>query len=140
LTINIKTLTFDSKFKTSKLIKQLKYLIALFLAFGLMVNDGTLETRSNSVEYYQFSNVIVSAEWKTSHSKLYIFNQATAAKTAISIPFTYLQFAAIYGLQIKVLVKLTAQMYQKVRSFTMQHLFLNEMISSRNALNSFHIA
>lgn len=140
MTINIKTHTFDSKFKTSKLIKQLKYLIALFLAFGLMVNDGTLETRSNAVEYYQFSNAIVSSEWKTSSSKLYIFNQATAVKTAISIPFTYLQFVAIYSLQIKVLVKLRAQLYQKASSFIMQHHFLNEIITSTNSLNSLYIA
>jgi hypothetical protein len=122
------------------LIKQLKYLIALFLAFGLMVNDGTLETKSNQVEYYQFSNAIVSSEWKTSRSKLYVYNQATAVKIAISIPFTYLQFAAIYSLQIKVLVKLRTQLYQKVSSFTLQHLFLNEITISTKSLNSLYIA
>ncbi|SDX38525.1 hypothetical protein [Flavobacterium degerlachei] len=122
------------------MIKQLKYLIALFLAFGLMVNDGTLETKSNQVEYYQFSNAIVSSEWKTSRSKLYVYNQATAVKIAISIPFTYLQFAAIYSLQIKVLVKLRTQLYQKVSSFTLQHLFLNEITISTKSLNSLYIA
>ena len=100
-----------------------------------MVNDGTLETRSNQVEYYQFSSAIVSSEWKTSRSKLYVFNQATALKTVISIPLTYLQFAAIYSLQIKVLVKLRAQLYQKTSSFIMQHLFVNDMITSTNSLN-----
>jgi hypothetical protein len=122
------------------LINQLKYLIALFLAFGLMVNDGTLETRSNQVEYYQFSNAIVSSEWKTSRSKLYVYNQATAVKTVISIPYTYLQFAAIYSLRIKVLVKLRARIHQKVSSFITQHLFINEMITSTNSLNSLYIA
>lgn len=122
------------------MINQLKYLIALFLAFGLMVNDGTLETRSNQVEYYQFSNAIVNSEWKTSRSKLYVYNQATAVKTVISIPYTYLQFAAIYSLQIKVLVKLRARIYQKVSSFITQHLFINEMITSTNSHNSLYIA
>ncbi|WP_040473744.1 hypothetical protein [Flavobacterium frigoris] len=140
MTINIKTHTFDSKFKTSKLIKQLKYLIALFLAFGLMVNDGTLESQSNQVEYYQFSNPIVSSQWKTYRSKLYDFNQATAVKTVISIPFTYLQFAAIYSLQIKVLVKLRVKLYQKASSFIMQHLFISEMMTSTNSLNRLYIA
>lgn len=105
-----------------------------------MVNDGTLETKSNQVEYYQFSNAIVSSEWKTSRSKLYVYNQATAVKIAISIPFTYLQFAAIYSLQIKVLVKLRTQLYQKVSSFTLQHLFLNEITISTKSLNSLYIA
>jgi hypothetical protein len=122
------------------LIKQLKYLIALFLAFGLMVNDGTLETRSNSVEYYQFSNAILSNEWKISRSKLYVFNQVTAVKTVVLIPFNYLQFAAIYSLQIKILVKFRAKIYQKVSSFTMQHLFLNEIMTCINSLNSLYIA
>jgi hypothetical protein len=122
------------------LIKQLKYLIALFLAFGLMVNDGTLETRSNSVEYYQFSNAILSNEWKISRSKIYVFNQVTAVKTVVLIPFNYLQFAAIYSLQIKILVKFRAKIYQKVSSFTMQHLFLNEIMTCINSLNSLYIA
>lgn len=122
------------------MINQLKYLIAFFLAFGLIVNDGTLETRSNQVEYYQFSNAIVSSEWKTSRSKLYVYNQATAAKTVISIPLTYLQFAAIYSLRIKVLVKLRARIHQKESSFIMQHLFINEMITSTNSLKSLYIA
>lgn len=122
------------------MIKQLKYLIALFLAFGLMVNDGTLETRSNSVEYYQFSNAILSNEWKISRSKLYVFDQVTAVKTVVLIPFNYLQFAAIYSLQIKILVKFRAKIYQKVSSFTMQHLFLNEIMTCINSLNSLYIA
>lgn len=105
-----------------------------------MVNDGALETRSNQVEYYQFSNAIFSIEWKISRSKLYVYNQATVVKTVISILFTYLQFAAIYNLQIKLLVKLRAQLYQKASSFIIQHLFINEMITSTNSLNSLYIA
>ena len=140
MTINLKILIFKFKFKTSKLIKQLKYLIALFLAFGLMENDGTLESQSNSVEYYQFSNEIVSNEWSISRSKLYAFNQINAVKTAISIPFTNLQFAASYSHQIKVLVKLRVQLYQKASSFIMQHLFINEMINSKNSLKNLYIA
>jgi len=105
-----------------------------------MVNEGALESLSNQVEYYQFSNAIISSEWKTSRSKLYVYNQATAAKTVISIPFTYLQFAAIYSLKIKVLVKLRAQLYQKASSFITQHLFINEMTTSTNSLNSLYIA
>jgi hypothetical protein len=105
-----------------------------------MVNDGTLETRSNSVEYYQFSNAILSNEWKISRSKIYVFNQVTAVKTVVLIPFNYLQFAAIYSLQIKILVKFRAKIYQKVSSFTMQHLFLNEIMTCINSLNSLYIA
>lgn len=105
-----------------------------------MVNDGALEFRSNSAEYYQFSNAIVSSEGKTSRSKLYNFNQATAIKTAISIPFTYLLFADSYSLKIPVLFKTRTKLFQKASSFIKQHHFLNEIITSRNSLKSLYIA
>lgn len=122
------------------MIKHLKYLLSLFLVFGLMVNDGVLDSRSNSVEYYQFSNAIVSSEWKTSRSKLYVFNLVNAVKTAISIPFTYLQFAIIYSLRIPILFKLRTELYQKVRSLIGQHLFINERITSANSYTILYIA
>ena len=105
-----------------------------------MVNDGVLDSRSNSVEYYQFSNAIVSSEWKTSRSKLYVFNLVNAVKTAISIPFTYLQFAIIYSLRIPILFKLRTELYQKVRSLIGQHLFINERITSANSYTILYIA
>ena len=105
-----------------------------------MVNDGVLESRSNSVEYYQFSNAIVSSEWKTSRFQLYVFNLVNAVKTVISIPFKYLQFATIYSLTIPVLFKLRTYVYQKVSSFIKQQLFLNEKISSTNSYTILYIA
>lgn len=106
-----------------------------------MANDGVLDSQSNSADYYQFSNATVGRQPRYSRSKLYVFNQTNASeKTAFPILITYLQFAAIYSLQINVLVKLRAQFYQKVSSFIMQRLFLNEMITSRNSLNSLYIA
>ena len=120
--------------------KHLKYLLSLFLAFGLMVNDGVLESRSNSVEYYQYSNAIVSSEWKTSRSKLYVFNLVNAIKTAISIPFKHLQFAASYSLTVPVLFKLRTSLYQKVSSFILQYLFINEKITSTNSYTILYIA
>ncbi|WP_369766142.1 hypothetical protein [Flavobacterium sp. WC2429] len=120
--------------------KHLKYLLSLFLAFGLIVNDGVLESRSNSVEYYQYSNAIVGSEWKTSRSKLYVFNLVNAIKTAISIPFKYLRFATSYSLTIPVLFKLRTQVYQKVSSFIEQQLFINEKSTSTNSYTILYIA
>ncbi|UQD55140.1 hypothetical protein [Flavobacterium sp. K5-23] len=121
--------------------KYLKYLISLFLAFGLMVNDGALEFQSNAADYYQFSNAIVNNEWNTSRSKLYVFNQTnTSEKTAFLIPFSFLQFAASYSLKIPVLFKLRTLLYQKISSFTMQRLFINEMITARNSYTNLYIA
>ncbi|WP_152556939.1 hypothetical protein [Flavobacterium sp. 83] len=114
--------------------KHLKYLISLFLAFGLMVNDGALDSQSNSVDYYQFSNVILRRELNDKGSKLYVFNQTNSTgETSFLFHLIYLQFQDSYSLQIPVLLKLQTLLYQKINSFTAQHLFVNEMITSRNS-------
>lgn len=121
--------------------KYLKYLISLFLAFGLMANDGVLDSQSNSADYYQFSNLILRRELNDKGSKLYTFNQVNSfEKTAFLFSATYLKFQDIYNLQIQVLLKLQTLLYQKISSFTTQHLFVNEMITSRNSYKSLYTA
>ncbi|WP_192501364.1 hypothetical protein [Flavobacterium sp. PL002] len=122
------------------MIKQLKYLIALFLAFGLMVNDGALVSPINSVEYYQFSNAIVSSDAKTARSKTIYFKQILAVQSVFSIPITYLQFAISYSLNVLDILKTRTQLFQKITSSIAQNLFLNETLNSRNALSSLYIA
>ena len=121
--------------------KHLKYLISLFLAFGLMVNDGTLNSSSNSADYYQFSNAILRSEFNYKGSKLYAFNKINSSeKTPFLFQLAFLQFKDVYGLQIKALLKLQTLLYQKVSSFTAQHIFINEMITSRNSYKSLYTA
>jgi hypothetical protein len=123
------------------LTKYLKYLISLFLAFGLMVNDGTLDSPSNAADYFQFSNLIISRESNHKGSKLYFFNQTnTSEKRAFLIPFNFLQLAASYSLTILVFFKFRTLIYQTISSFTMQRLFINEMITSRNSYTNLYIA
>jgi hypothetical protein len=127
------------------LIKYSKYLISLFLVFSLTVNDCTTDSRSNSrsnsVDYYQYSNIILSRELNYTDSKLYVFNQFNSSKNA-SFPFllTYVNFKDVYSLEIQVLLKLRTLLYQKVSSFVAQHIFVNEMIASKNSCNSLYIA
>jgi hypothetical protein len=121
--------------------KYLKYLISLFLAFGLMVNDGALDSQSNSVDYYQFSNVILRREWNYKGSKLYVFDQVNPAeKTSFLFQLAYLQFQDSFSLKIRVLQKLQTLLYQKVSSFASQYIFINEMIPSRNSYKSLYTA
>ncbi len=121
--------------------KYFKYLLSLFLAFGLMVNDGTLDAPSNSPDYYQFSNVILRRELNCKGSKLYVFHQIKSAeKTSFLFQLVFLQFQDSYNLQIPVLLKLQTLLYQKVRSFAIQHIFINEMITSRNSYKSLYTA
>ena len=121
--------------------KYLKYLLSLFLAFGLMVNDGALDAPSNSADYYQFSNVILRRKLNHKGSKLYVFHQINSAeKTAFLFQLAFLKFLDSYNLQIPVLLKLQTLLYQKVRSFAMQHIFINQMITSRNSYKSLYTA
>ena len=121
--------------------KYLKYLLSLFLAFGLMVNDGALDSTSNSVDYYQFSSVILRRESNYKDSKLYAFNTINSSKkTAFLFQLAFLQFQNSYSLQIPVLLKSQTLLYQKVKLFAMQHIFINEMITSRNSYKSLYTA
>jgi hypothetical protein len=106
-----------------------------------MVNDGALDSRSNSADYYQFSNVILRRELNYKGSKLYVFNQINSAeKTAFLFQLVYLQFQDSFSLQIPVLLKLQTLLYQKVSSFASQYIFINEMITSRNSYKSLYTA
>jgi hypothetical protein len=123
------------------LIKYSKYLISLFLVFSQMVNDCTIDSQSHSVDYYQYSNVILRRELNFTDSKLYVYNQFNSAKKAsFSILLTSLRLAAVCSLQIRVLQKLQTFLYQKVSSFVMQQLFMNEVIVSKNCCKSLYIA
>ena len=121
--------------------KCLKYLISLFLAFGLIANDGALDSQSNPADYYQFSNVILRKELKYKGSKLCAFHKANPSeKTSFLFHLVYLQFQDSCSLQITVLLKLQTLLYQKVSSFASQYVFINEMITSRNSYKSIYTA
>jgi hypothetical protein len=122
------------------LIKQLKYLIALFLAFGLMVNDGALVSSIEAIEYYQFSNAIANSDAKTARAKTVHFKQVLGVQAVLTIPLTYLQFAISYSLSIPVILKTRNQLFQKITSLIAQNLFLNETLTARNGYSSLYMA
>lgn len=120
--------------------KYLKYLISLFLVFGQMVNDCDLYSQSDSVDYYQFSNVISRSESINRDSELYVFGQVNSPKkTSFPILFACLEFQDIHSFQIPVLLKKRTLLYQEVSSITTQSIFINEMITSRNSYKSLYI-
>lgn len=103
--------------------------------------DGALDPRSNSADYYQFSNVILRRELNYKDSKSYVFNQTSSAEeTSFLFQLVYLKLQDIYSLQIPVLLKLQTLLYQKVSSFASQYIFINETITSRNPCKSLYIA
>ncbi|WP_139259418.1 hypothetical protein [Flavobacterium xanthum] len=117
----------------------LKYLISLFLAFGLMAYDCTLDSQSNTAAYDQVSCAQARADF--SNSKTYRYNQITSSEnTSSPIPFTQLKFKDVSSLQIMVLLKLRITLYQNIRAIKAQQAFLNKIITSSDRYSSLYIA
>ncbi|WP_281636346.1 hypothetical protein [Flavobacterium marginilacus] len=113
--------------------KYLKYLISLFMAFGLMVNDGILHSKSNSAEYYQVSYFKTGNEFDPKDSKSYVFHQKhSPEKIAFSIISAYLEFHDIHNLKTRNLQKLQNLLYQNISAAKAQMTFLSKVINSSN--------
>ena len=123
----------------NRLKKHLKYIISLFLVFGLTVTDCDLYSQSNSADYYQFSNVILRSESINKDSELYLFGQKCLPKnTSFPIFSPSLELQDICSIQIRVLLKTRTLLYQEVSSITAQSIFVSEM-TSRNSYKSLYI-
>lgn len=121
--------------------KNIKYLLSLILVFGLVVNDCTLHSQTNSAAYYQFSNVILKTELNTKDSELYFFKEVNSSKiTSFPILFLCLDIKDFINLQVKVLLKIQTLLYQEVSAMMSQNIFINELITSKNAYKSLYIA
>ncbi|WP_409417609.1 hypothetical protein [Flavobacterium sp. PS2] len=113
--------------------KHLKYLIYLFLAFVVIAGDGALDFQSKSANYYQSSLINESRELKFKDSGLYVFNRINSfEKVFFSIPLRCVEFAAVFSLQVEIVLKEQKFLYQNLRSFIIQSVFINEIITSRN--------
>lgn len=113
--------------------KYLKYLISLFLAFVVIASDATLDPQSKSADYYQSSYVILKTELDFKKARLYAFKRfVSAIKISFLVPLKFLQFAAVFSLQILVFLKTRILLHQKINSFMRQSVFVNEIITSNN--------
>jgi hypothetical protein len=111
--------------------KHLKYLIYLFLAFVVIAGDGALNFQSKSADYYQSSLINVRKELNLKDSGLYVYNQVKSqGKTLFLIPLRYVEFTAVFTLQIRIVLKVQRLLYQRLSSFVTQSVFINEIITS----------
>lgn len=105
-----------------------------------MVNDCTLYASSNTVEYYQFSKVILPKKSTHKTAARYAFDQLhSLEKTTLPVLLSYLNFKDVYSLQIRVLYKLRKLLYKKLQSITTQYIFIHEMITSKTTANYLYI-
>jgi hypothetical protein len=117
----------------------LKYLLSLCLAFGLVITDGILDSRSNATPYDQISYLTIKKEFD--NSKTYRYDQLPKPKkTSLPNPFAKLQLLDICSLQIKVVLKLRIVLHQNISATKEQQIFLAKIISSSNPYSSLYIA
>jgi len=129
---------FDNQ---NKLNKNLKYLIALFLAFVVIAGDGTLISQSKSAEYYQSSFVVLSRELNLKSARFYKFGQVySCSKKRFSIVLNFLKTENVFSFQIKELLKQQSLLHQKLTSFINQSVFINEIITSNHFNKSLYNA
>ena len=136
-------ITFNQsrQLELNRLKKNIKYLLSLFLVFGLVVTDCSLYSQSNSADYYQFSNVILRTELNKKDCELYVFKQVNSSKKiTCPILFSHLKFKDFYSLQVKVFLKTQTKLYQEVSSIMSQNIFVNELITSKKSYKSLYIA
>ncbi|MDR7209668.1 hypothetical protein [Flavobacterium piscis] len=121
--------------------KYLKYLLSLFLAFVLIVNDGALGFQAKSADYYQSSCVILKRELDFKDSRIHVLGQfISPVQTSFSIPVLLLIFSVVCSLQIRILQKLQKQLHQNLSSFIRQSVFINETITTNNTYKSLYNA
>ncbi len=121
--------------------KYVKYLISLFLAFGLIVNDGIIHSQSNPAAYYQVSYVKNRNEFSHAPCKLYQFHQINSSERIASPTlFAHLKLQDVYNLRTRVLLKLRIALYQNISATKKQLVFLSEIITSSNHYSNLYIA
>ncbi|WP_147298203.1 hypothetical protein [Flavobacterium aquicola] len=121
--------------------KYLKYLLSLFLAFGLIVNDGILHSESNSAEYYQVSYFKSRNEFGQKDSKSYVFHQIRSSeRIALPILFAHFKLQDVYTIQTRILLKLQNSLYQNISATKAQIAFLSKVITSSNHFSNLYIA
>ena len=123
------------------MIKYIKYLISFLLIFGLTVNDCSIYSQINSTNYHQVSFISTRKEFSYNQSKLYVYTGQTLSEKVLSnLPTIFRNLKNAYSTQIKVILKLRIELYQKINSMNAQHVFLNKIITSSNHYSSLYIA
>lgn len=107
----------------------------------MIANDGTLDSRSKTVDYYQSSFVIAKRELDFKAFRLYKYNKLTSCKKAIfSIVLKYLNVEDVFSFKITIVFKFRKVLHQKINSFINQSVFVNEIITSNNFKTGLYVA
>lgn len=120
--------------------KYIKYLISFLLIFGLTVNDGYMFSQTNSSKYYQVLQISTRKEFRHKYSELYVYGSQLLTERIFVALISYLKLRDIYGVEVRRVLKLQIERYQKISSIVAQHIFLHKKIISGNPYSRLYIA
>ncbi len=123
------------------MIKYLKYLISLFLIFGLTVNQCATYSRTTSSNYIQVSNINSREEFRQKHSKLFTYTGNLPFENVFLIVLnTYQNLRKSYSAKSQIILKLRVELYKTITSIIAQRTFLKQTNTSNNQYSSLYIA
>lgn len=121
--------------------KYLKHLISLLLIFGLTVGGCSIYSQTDTSTYYQVSYVSTRKELNYERSGLYVYSgQTISKKTLTTALFAIRNLQRVYSLQIKIILKLQLELYQRINYMKARLVFLNRIITSSKHYPSLYIA
>ena len=121
-------------------MKYIKYLISFLLIFGLTVNECSIYSRINAVEYHQVSYVNIRKGLTNKHSKMYACVQKILSEKVFIILNKYRNLQEAYSAQSQTILKLRIELFQAINSMIVERAFLNKIFSSCNQYSSLYIA
>lgn len=97
----------------------------------MIANDCALDSQSKSADYYQSSYVVLTKELNLKTVSLFAFTRAKLlSKISTPIFLTYLKVDQVCSFQIRLILRLQTQLYQNVKSFIKQSVFVKERLVS----------
>lgn len=105
----------------------------MFLVFGLVVADCSLYSQSNTVAYFQCSNISQKLESNKNDLELFLFKKQSqqTTKTPFQVVLLLLTDKDFCTIQKTVLFKTQTFIYQKEKATIAHYTFLNKLITSK---------
>jgi hypothetical protein len=120
---------------------QLKHFFVFLLVLGISVADLNVYPQESANKYHQSSKVLLKKKFSYKNTKLSVFNQNTISGTyflCFFFPCTNLKSA--FQKQTHRTLHVQKQVYQKIASLNIQHIFLLKKNTSSNSIPNLYIA
>lgn len=119
---------------------QLKHFFVFLLYLVISVAETTVYSLNSSYKYHQNSKEVHKAKFSYKNTKLNAFSQKRISdKYLLAFSFLYLYSEEVHQKHILHSYKLQKQLYQKIASLNIQHIFLNQKITSCNTTSTLYI-